>query len=44
MIIDLGNSAPPSSIITFILQESQIKREKRIEIFFEEIIVENFQI
>ena len=43
MIIGLGNSAPPSSIIMFILQGSQMKkREKRTERLFEDITVEKF--
>ena len=41
MRIDLGNSVTPSSVITFVLWESQKKREKEAENLFEEIIVEN---
>ena len=41
--IVLGNSVTPSDVITFVLEESQKKREKKgAENLFEEIIAENF--
>ena len=39
---DLGNSVTPSNIVTFILLESQKKREKGAENLFEDTIAKNF--